>query len=183
MPALSLVLLLIASGATILAWLVEGKRGLHILTTAISNALVVSVATMAFIDPEVTDSSSVVQTFSLAAAAVIAAAGGGPLTTVIFGVIDGYVPDARSMQHAGSVLRGGAWIGVLERVAVFSTLVAGWPEGLAVVLGLKGVGRYPELRGTEGSGASSGTAERFIIGTFSSVLWSAACAGVTLLLI
>jgi hypothetical protein len=41
-----------------------------------------------------------------------------------------------------------------------------------VVLALKGLGRYPELR-TDTEGA----AERFIIGTFTSVLWAVACTG------
>ena len=49
------------------------------------------------------------------------------------------------MRSAGEVLRGGAWIGALERAAVFASVVAGWPEGVAIVLGLKGLGRYPEL--------------------------------------
>ena len=40
------------------------------------------------------------------------------------------------------------------------------------MLGLKGLGRYPELRNQE----HTGTAERFIIGTFTSVLWAVACA-------
>jgi hypothetical protein len=68
------------------------------------------------------------------------------------------------------VLRGGAWIGVLERTAIAATLWAGWPEGLAVVLAVKGLGRYPEL-------GKGGAAERFILGTFASVLWACACAG------
>ena len=72
------------------------------------------------------------------------------------------------------MLRGGAWIGALERLAVFAGLAAGWPEGLAVALALKGLGRYPELRDRD---AARGAAERFIIGTFTSVLWAAACAG------
>jgi hypothetical protein len=83
------------------------------------------------------------------------------------------------MRRAGEVLRGGAWIGALERAGIFVSLVAGWPEGLAIVLGLKGLGRYPELRNEERTGA----AERFIIGTFTSVLWAAACAGVVRLLV
>jgi len=76
------------------------------------------------------------------------------------------------------LLRGGAWIGTLERIAVTATLIAGWPEGLAVVLAVKGLARYPELR-SPGAGAS----ERFIIGTFTSVLWAAACAVTVLLLL
>jgi hypothetical protein len=78
------------------------------------------------------------------------------------------------------VLRGGTWIGALERLAIFAALVAGWPEGLAVVLALKGLGRYPELRAAE-DGVRTGAAERFIIGTFTSVLWACGCAAVVVL--
>ena len=95
------------------------------------------------------------------------------MATAVFKLVDG--PDAAqpsSMATAGTVLRGGAWIGCLERAAIYGTLVAGWPEGVAIVLGLKGLGRYPELRNQQ----HTGTAERFIIGTFTSVLWAVACA-------
>ena len=112
----------------------------------------------------------------------LATSGGGPLTGLVFDLVDRREPPAESMEEAGHVLRGGAWIGALERVAIFATLVAGWPEGLAVVLALKGVGRYPELRSAD-AGVHTGTAERFIIGTFTSVLWACACAGVVALLL
>lgn len=68
-------------------------------------------------------------------------------------------------------LRGGTMIGVLERVGVVVTLLAGWPEGLALILAVKGFGRYPELR-------KPSAPERFIIGTFASILWAVAAAGV-----
>ena len=64
-------------------------------------------------------------------------------------------------------------------LAVFAGLAAGFPEGVAVVLALKGVGRFPDLRGDGASGGA--TTERFIIGTFTSVLWAAACAGLVAL--
>ncbi|MGW0232205.1 hypothetical protein ACWDWO_28170 [Actinopolymorpha singaporensis] len=73
------------------------------------------------------------------------------------------------------VLRGGAWIGVLERAAIASCLLVGYGEGVAVVLAVKGLGRYPDLR-------ASGAAERFIIGTFASLLWAGGAAGIGLLL-
>jgi hypothetical protein len=113
-------------------------------------------------------------------AGALAVAGGGPVASRVFVLVDGRERGARqgSMRRAGEVLRGGAWIGALERAGIFASLVAGWPEGLAIVLGLKGLGRYPELRNQERTGA----AERFIIGTFASVLWAAACAGVVRLL-
>lgn len=108
-----------------------------------------------------------------------AVAGGGLLTAGVFRLVDGGSSARRdSMRSAGEVLRGGAWIGALERAAVYATLVAGWPEGMALVLGIKGLGRYPELRNQD----HTGTAERFIIGTFTSVLWAVACAGVARLL-
>ncbi|MGB2720896.1 hypothetical protein AYK61_04045 [Rhodococcus sp. SBT000017] len=68
-------------------------------------------------------------------------------------------------------LRGGLTIGILERVAVAVSILAGWPEGIAIVLAVKGLARYPELRESHAS-------EQFIIGTFASVLWALAAAGV-----
>ncbi len=111
---------------------------------------------------------------------VVAAVGGSRLTTAVFEAVDEgeetsdpeQDTEARSLRTAGQVLRGGAWIGILERVAVFATLVARWPDGIAIVLAVKGLGRYPELR----SGRSPGLAERFIIGTLVSVLWASLCA-------
>jgi hypothetical protein len=71
-----------------------------------------------------------------------------------------------STQH--EVLRGGLTIGVLERLAVAGAILAGFPEALAVVVAIKGVGRFTEL-------ASSEARERFIIGTFASLIWACAC--------
>ena len=87
------------------------------------------------------------------------------------------------LESPASVLRGGAWIGYLERGAVAATLLAAFPEGLALVLAVKGVGRYPELRDA-GSGGPAGAdaPEEFIIGTLASVLWAAAAAGTAALL-
>jgi hypothetical protein len=73
------------------------------------------------------------------------------------------------------VLRGGAWIGVLERAAVAGTLLLGWTEGLAVLVAIKGLGRFTELK-------APAAAERFIIGTLASLLWAAGCVGVVVLL-
>jgi hypothetical protein len=106
------------------------------------------------------------------AAGVLAVIGGGLVTTQVFTMVE-----ADSVHRAGEVLRGGAWIGALERLAVFATLIVGWGPGLAIVLAVKGLGRYPELRNQEDTGA----AERFIIGTFTSVLWAAGCAGLAIL--
>lgn len=115
---------------------------------------------------------------------LLAVLGGGPVTASLFGLVDRreHAAASATIDRAGRVLRGGTWIGLLERAAVYATLVAGWPEGLAVTLAIKGLGRYPELRAAE-SGPDSGAAERFIIGTFASVLWAAACAAVVALVV
>lgn len=68
-------------------------------------------------------------------------------------------------------LRGGRVIGYLERLAVVTTLMAGWPEGLAIILAVKSLARYPELRAPQAS-------EQFIMGTFASVLWAIGLAGI-----
>ena len=56
------------------------------------------------------------------------------------------VVDADGQLALDSLLPGGSWIGALERLAVFVSLLAGMPEGIAVVLAVKGLGRYPELK-------------------------------------
>lgn len=127
---------------------------------------------------------------------LVATTGGGPITMALLrgversgfsgvsGIAD--VPGVsnragielaptRFGPSAGEVLRGGAWIGVLERAAIAVSLLVGLPEGVAVVVAIKGLARYPELR-------VPGASERFIIGTFVSGLWAAAAAGVALLI-
>ena len=47
------------------------------------------------------------------------------------------------------VLRGGTWIGILERVLITGGILVGMPEVIAVVIAVKGLGRYPELRDAE----------------------------------
>jgi hypothetical protein len=109
----------------------------------------------------------------------LAVTGGGPLTTSVLALVDRRNTRAQSTQQAGEVLRGGALIGSLERTAIYASLVAGWPEGIAVVLAIKGLARYPELRSPDqpASVTPQAVAERFIIGTFTSVLWAVTCAG------
>lgn len=80
----------------------------------------------------------------------------GPLT----------LSDGPEGPGARRVLRGGTWIGLLERLGVTAAILAGMPEGAAVVVAVKGLGRYAELR--ENPGAS----ERFVIGTLASLVWA-----------
>lgn len=67
------------------------------------------------------------------------------------------------------VLRGGMWIGILERVGLTAAILAGRFELAAVVVAVKALGRYPEIR------ENPAVSERFIIGTLASLLVAAAC--------
>jgi hypothetical protein len=81
---------------------------------------------------------------------------------------DDEVPEGRE------VLRGGATIGYLERIAILGCLAVGRVEGIAVIVAIKGLGRFSELDSPEAR-------ERFIIGTLVSLIW--ACATGALLLL
>jgi hypothetical protein len=112
---------------------------------------------------------------AVAVAAVVAAVvGGGPVTTAVLRAADPAATGVRGGPQDPDVLRGGAWIGLLERAAVAAALLAGSAEALVVVVAVKGLGRYAELR-------APAAAERFIIGTLASALWAAACVGVAVL--
>jgi hypothetical protein len=112
----------------------------------------------------------------LTVAAVLAAVlAGGPVATAVLRAADPGAVGVAGGPQDPTILRGGAWIGVLERAAVAAALLAGSGEGLAVVLAVKGLGRFAELR-------APAAAERFIVGTLASGLWAAACVGVALLL-
>lgn len=73
------------------------------------------------------------------------------------------------------LLRGGTWIGILERLAITGAILTGLPEAVAVIIAIKGLGRYPELRATDAEQRGP-AAERFIIGTLASYLWAALVA-------
>lgn len=112
----------------------------------------------------------------VATALAAAVAGGGPVTEAVLRRASRGPTPAIEPGDGSHVLRGGAWIGALERLGVCASVLAASPEGVAVVLAVKGLGRYPELR-------HAGASERFIIGTLASVLWAGACAAVAALAI
>ena len=87
----------------------------------------------------------------------------------------GQVPAA---PEAGTrILRGGAIIGVLERLAVCLAILTGQPVAIAYVVAIKGLGRFAELKETPVA------AERFIIGTLTSMLWAAGVAALVKVLL
>ena len=77
--------------------------------------------------------------------------------------------------RAADRLKGGAWIGALERLATFLCLIGHFMGGLPIVVAIKGLARFPDLKGQE-----PGVSERFIIGTFLSILLAIAGGAVAL---
>ena len=103
---------------------------------------------------------------------------GGAVVLAIFGLVDASSPSS-SARVQRTILRGGAWIGAMERLAMLATILANWPEGILGIVTIKAFARYPELKTGQGSGAT----ERFIIGSFASLGWAAGCAGVVMILL
>jgi hypothetical protein len=167
----ALVLLaLVAAGGLVLSGLGERRRaswGAVALVTLLAVAAVLAWTGAA-------PSRGVREGVALAAL-LAAVTGGGPVATAVLRAADPTSAGVQGGPGDPDVLRGGAWIGVLERAAVAGSLLADWPEGLAVVLAVKGLGRYNELRTTPAA------SERFILGTLASALWAAACVGVAVL--
>lgn len=75
-----------------------------------------------------------------------------------------------------AILRGGLMIGLLERTAITGGLLAGYPEVIAIVVAIKGLGRFSELKKTPAA------AERFIVGTMASLLTAFAVAMIALII-
>lgn len=120
----------------------------------------------------------------IAVACAVGAMLGNPVIRAVLRRIDPAQPDGdadvrRARENLGLLqqeLPGGRWVGVLERLATYVCIVTGFPAGIAVVLGVKGLGRYAEL-----ASPTSRKGELFIIGTFASMMWAAAFAGLALL--
>jgi len=84
------------------------------------------------------------------------------------------VTDDDSPLPQREILRGGTTIGYLERFAFISSLMVGQPGAVAVIIAIKGLGRYAELE-------NAAARERFIIGTLASLVWAGLCAAALLL--
>lgn len=79
------------------------------------------------------------------------------------------VSEAGARKEEREILRGGMTIGYLERLAIIGSALAGQFAAVAIVVAVKGLGRFSELE-------NSAARERFIIGTLVSIVWAAACA-------
>ena len=73
--------------------------------------------------------------------------------------------DPSLMQSKPGLRNAGKYIGWLERSLVMTFIVAGYPEGIGLLLAAKALARYPEIKSDE----KLHFAEYFLIGTLTSV--------------
>lgn len=76
----------------------------------------------------------------------------------------GSVDGAANSEEAHG-LRGGLWIGLLERFAATGAVLLGEYTILAAIVAVKGLGRFREL-------STPAASERFVVGTLASLTWS-----------
>lgn len=146
------------------------------LLTAVAGLLAVIAAVSAALANSAAGPSGVPLVYALLLSSIFAVSFGGPFTELIFRLAAKNDAELKKEESDPSPLRGGLWIGLLERAAIIGTLWAGWPEGIAIVLAVKGLGRFEELKNHH-------AAEQFILGTFSSGLVAAGSYGLGLLLL
>lgn len=119
----------------------------------------------------------------VAGCAVVAALAGWPLTRGALWLASGRErrtaeEDAPATVRVGApedddgLLRGGLWIGLLERALVAGAVALGEPTVLAVVVAIKGLGRVPELLRSPSAG------ERFMIGSLASLSVALVCGAI-----
>lgn len=107
------------------------------------------------------------------AAAVVAGAAGIPLVPLFLRLTEkrGRSKDSASAASRKpltgtediEVLHGGRWVGIIERALIAGVIVLGRPELMAIVVAIKGLGRFAEIKSSARAG------EKFIIGTFASI--------------
>jgi hypothetical protein len=181
---LSIFLFLVLCGALVLV--VVSLRRPTTLPLVIATGLVVLALAVVIVSP--VNVPMIMGLILALLGIVLGVLGGNPLTRRVLEIAthgrvhetsDGgiRVDGGADGDESGAVLlRGGTTIGYLERLAAVIGIVAGFPEALAVIVAVKGVGRFSEL-------ASAEARERFIIGTLASLLWACVVAGLVRLAI
>lgn len=187
--ALSLFLFLALGGALVLV-VVTARRPREIPLLIAGGLVLLALIIVVVVPADVPTAVAVV--IALLGTA-LAAAGGSPVTRRVLEVAThGRVPEGDNGgimlrptavpglvaddAPAREVLRGGTTIGYLERLGVVIAIIVGFPEAIAVVVAVKGIGRFSELAAAEAR-------ERFIIGTLASLLWACVIGGVVRLAI
>ena len=173
--AVWIFILVLAIAAIVLA-ILASRPGLHWLVAPSAVPVVLAIALWAAGVPQ---PHPVIGSVLVVVFLVLGVVAGSPVVglvlrlatrgTVSLGTHGGIlVRDAASPIPDREILRGGATIGYLERVALIGAVLAGQPAAVAIIVAVKGLGRFSELENEQAR-------ERFIIGTLASLVWAGAC--------
>ncbi|WP_159610186.1 hypothetical protein [Glutamicibacter sp. JC586] len=152
------------------------RVGRREILVAIAGVLAIASAVVAAIANVSALGANVPLFYVVVLSSVFAISFGGPFTELVFRLAAKNDSSLVKDESDPSPLRGGLWIGLLERAAILGSLWASWPEGIAIVMAIKGLGRFSELKDHR-------AAEQFILGTFASGLIAAGSYGLGLLLL
>lgn len=147
-------------------------------TAGVLLVLATVLAALIPLPPEVAGFAWIIGVPLVLAGVTLAAWGGNPITHHVLDLATGgrvretpdggiLLPSRRPNDPTEPLLRGGTTIGYLERTGAVLAIIAGFPEAIAVLVAVKGIGRFSELAAPEAR-------ERFIIGTLASLLWAGA---------
>lgn len=154
----------------------------------VGNTLLGTEASLESIEPQIAalpwhDADRSLDFYLLAASimGMLAATGNAIVRSVLL-----MASDASALERSESRLRGGRYIGVLERYLIFGLALAGEPTAAALVISAKSIIRFPELS-ARGQSTESQTlndtdeiTEYFLLGSLTS--WTIALAPTALLL-
>ncbi|MCL3777537.1 hypothetical protein H6X68_10115 [Actinomyces sp. 186855] len=164
------------SPALWLAWprVLPGGRGLLARAAVLAAALALSLTPLVLLAPAPTTWERVL---AVVGAGLLM---GGPANDVVAALLSlvregGAAAGAPGPgEDGGALLRGGRWIGALERLLVLVLAFSDAPAAVAAVVAAKGVIRFPEISRDAGTGAHGGAkAEEFLVGSFTSWLLAA----------
>lgn len=171
-----LVLLILLAGAVFLAWYAHGpERQLLILIPAAAVLVAIALALLGVLQLAPWPILNLLFGLGLVLLGVV---GGSPAVALVLrlastsatpGEHGGILVDDGARTKKREILRGGRTIGYLERLAYIVCIFAGQFAGIAVIVAIKGLGRYSELENAEAR-------ERFLIGSLTSLIWAAAAA-------
>lgn len=171
-----IVSLLLLGGAVFLAWWAGG--GDRQLLIVIPTAAVLLALFLALLGVMQLAPWAIVNVLFGAGLLLLAVVGGSPAVAFVLrqaskdsalGEHGGILVSDTARSKPREILRGGRTIGYLERLAIIGCLFAGQFAGIAVIVAIKGLGRYSELENAEAR-------ERFLIGSLTSLIWAVLCA-------
>lgn len=171
-----IVLLLLLGGAVFLSWYAGGGDR-QLLITVPAAGLLVAVL-LALLGVLQLAPWAIINVLFGLGLLLLGMVGGSPAVAFVLrlaskdttpGEHGGILVDDGARTKKREILRGGRIIGYLERLGYIACLFAGQFAGIAVIVAIKGLGRYSELENAEAR-------ERFLIGSLTSLVWAVACA-------